>query len=42
VPVAFATDAHRREEIGCFDYHIGLLRDAGLTLDEIRVWRPRT
>lgn len=40
VPVAFATDAHRREEIGCFDYHIGLLRDAGLTLDELRVWRP--
>lgn len=41
VPVAFGTDTHRPHEIGCFDYHLGLLRDAGLTVDQLTLWRPR-
>jgi histidinol phosphatase-like PHP family hydrolase len=39
-PVTFCTDAHRRDEIGQFDYHARLLEHAGLTLEDLRLWRP--
>ena len=40
VPLAFGTDAHRREEILDFSYHKALLTRAGMTVDELTLWRP--
>jgi len=39
-PVTFCTDAHRRDEIGRFDYHLELLEHAGLSLDDLNFWTP--
>jgi len=38
--VTFCTDAHRRDEIGQFIYHLDLLKHAGLTVDDLRFWHP--
>ncbi|MBN1341357.1 MAG: hypothetical protein JXQ73_01690 [Phycisphaerae bacterium] len=38
--VTFCTDAHRRDEIGRFDYHLELLEEAGLTMDSLTFWQP--
>ncbi len=39
-PVTLVTDAHESDEIGRFDYHVGLLKDQGLTLDDLTLWKP--
>lgn len=39
-PVTFCTDAHRRDEIGRFDYHLEVLGHAGLTVDDLNFWTP--
>jgi len=41
VPVAFGTDSHRREEILDFSYHQRLLARAGLSSENLLLWRPR-
>lgn len=42
VPVAFGTDSHRRDEILDLGYHVDLLARAGLTGDDVTLWRPAT
>jgi len=39
-PVTFCTDAHRHEEVGHFTYHLHLLEQAGLTVDDLTFWQP--
>ncbi len=39
-PVTFCTDAHRRDEIASFEYHIDLMRRAALSADDIVFWQP--
>lgn len=39
-PITFCTDAHRRDEIGRFEYHMDLLRRAGLDEGDVIFWQP--
>jgi len=42
VAIAFGTDSHSVDEIGCFDYHWTVLREAGLEAPgAVTVWTPR-
>jgi len=40
VPVTLSTDSHRFSEIGRFEYHLGLIADAGLKPGDLKLWRP--
>jgi len=40
VTIAFGSDSHSADEIGNLSYQLHLVRQAGLTLDDIRLWRP--
>lgn len=38
--IAFATDAHRQEEIDDFSYHIELLKKADICMDDLNIFTP--